>query len=253
MYEEPKIPSPSIPLVDCQRVESLSVIIPAYNEERTIMALLQKVVDVVLINNIRKEIIVVNDCSRDNTAQLVQEFISTHPTQKIVLVNQPKNMGKGAAIRNGIAQVTGDCVVIQDADLEYDPEDYNLLLQTFLNEHLKVVYGSRFLNPANRHSYQRFYWGGRFVSFVANLLFLQHLTDEPTCYKFFDAAFLKSIPLQCNGFEFCPEITAKVAKRGIKIREVAINYYPRSIEEGKKIKWIDGLYAIWTLLKYRII
>ncbi|GHT11057.1 glycosyl transferase [Bacteroidia bacterium] len=240
-------------LIDNQQVKTLSIIIPAYNEQRTIVPLLQKVVDVVLINGVRKEIIVVNDCSRDNTAKLVQDYISTHSNEKIVLINQPQNQGKGAAIRKGIEQVTGDCVVIQDADLEYDPNDYNLLLQTFLNEHLKVVYGSRFLNPANRHSYARFYWGGRFVSFVANLLFGQHLTDEPTCYKFFDAAFLKSIPLQCNGFEFCPEITAKVAKRGIKIREVSINYYPRSIEEGKKIKWTDGLYAIWTLVKYRII
>lgn len=115
----------------------------------------------------------------------------------------------------------------------------------------KVVYGSRFLNRSNKHSYFSFYIGGRFVSFVTNLLYGQHLTDEPTCYKFFDTAFLKSIPLRCEGFEFCPEVTAKVCKRGIKIHEIPIHYYPRSIAEGKKINWKDGLEAIWTLIKYR--
>lgn len=115
----------------------------------------------------------------------------------------------------------------------------------------KVVYGSRFLNRENKHSYFSFYIGGRFVSFVTNLLYGQHLTDEPTCYKFFDTAFLKSIPLQCKGFEFCPEVTAKVCKRGIKIHEIPIHYHPRSIAEGKKINWKDGLKAIWTLIKYR--
>ncbi len=114
-----------------------------------------------------------------------------------------------------------------------------------------MVYGSRFLNPANKHSYLRFYVGGRLVTFVTNLLYRQHLTDEPTCYKFFDTRFLKSIPLTCRGFEFCPEVTAKVCKRGVRIHEVPIHYYPRSIEEGKKINWKDGLQAIWTLIKYR--
>ena len=132
-----------------------------------------------------------------------------------------------------------------------DPEDYNVLLQRAIEHDEKVVYGSRFLNPSNKHSYLRFYIGGRLVTFVTNLLYRQHLTDEPTCYKFFDTRFLKSIPLTCQGFEFCPEVTAKVCKRGIKIHEVPIHYYPRSIAEGKKINWKDGLQAIWTLLKYR--
>jgi glycosyltransferase involved in cell wall biosynthesis len=234
-------------------MRTLSIIIPAYNEEKTIIPLLQKVIDVKLINDIRKEIVIVNDCSQDKTEQLVTGYIHSCAGNNIILVNQEKNQGKGAAIRKGLSTITGDYVIIQDADMEYEPEDYNILLEVFLKENLKVLYGSRFLNPKNRHSYQSFYWGGRLVTWFTNLLYAQHLTDEPTCYKFFETTFLKSIPLQCNGFEFCPEVTAKVAKSGIKIREVAINYYPRSIEEGKKIKWTDGLEALWTLLKYRFV
>ncbi|MDR0757759.1 MAG: glycosyltransferase family 2 protein [Tannerella sp.] len=234
-------------------MKTLSIIIPAYNEEKTIIPLLQKVVNVKLINDMQKEIVIVNDCSRDMTPALINDYIPAHPEANIRLINQEKNQGKGAAIRKGLEKITGDYVIIQDADLECEPEDYNVLLETFLKENLKVLYGSRFLNPQNKHSYYSFYLGGRVVTFFANLLFGQHLTDEPTCYKFFEAAFLKSIPLKCNGFEFCPEVTAKVAKRGIKIREVAIKYYPRSIKEGKKIKWTDGINAIWTLFKYRFI
>jgi glycosyltransferase involved in cell wall biosynthesis len=231
----------------------LSVIIPACNEENTIVSLLQKVVDVQLIHNIQKEIIVINDCSRDATEALVRDFILSHANETIRLINQEKNQGKGAAIRKGLEAVAGDYVIIQDADLEYEPDDYNVLLETLLNEGLKVVYGSRFLNSHNKHSYRSFYWGGRLVTVCTNLLFAQHLTDEPTCYKFFEATFLKSIPLRCMGFEFCPEVTAKTAKRGVKIREVPIHYYPRSIREGKKIRWTDGLYALWALLKYRFV
>lgn len=234
-------------------MKTLSIIIPAYNEEKTIITLLQKVIDVVLIDHIQKEIIIVNDFSADATKKLVSDFIAKHPDEKIVLLNQEKNQGKGAAIRRGLEQASGDYVVIQDADLEYDPEDYNTLLETFLSGNLKVIYGSRFLNKANKHSYQTYYFGGRMVTLLTNILFFQCLTDEPTCYKFFDAAFLKSIPLKCTGFEFCPEVTAKVAKKGIRIKEVPIKYYPRSIEEGKKIKWTDGLEAMWVLLKYRFV
>lgn len=234
-------------------MKTLTIIIPAYNEEKTIRQLLQKVSDVKLINGTGKEIIVVNDCSRDSTEDFVKQYIHAHPDETIVLINQEKNRGKGAAIRKGIEYVTGDYVIIQDADLEYEPEDYNILLQTFLSENLKVLYGSRFLNPQNRHSYRSFYWGGRLVTWFTNVLYIQHLTDEPTCYKLFDAVFLKSLTLRCEGFEFCPEVTAKIAKKGLKIREVAINYYPRSIQEGKKIKWTDGIEALWTLFKYRFI
>jgi glycosyltransferase involved in cell wall biosynthesis len=231
----------------------LSIIIPAYNEEKTIIQLLQKVMNVKLIHNIQKEVVIVDDGSQDATKELVKDYILSHVDENIRLINQEKNRGKGAAIRKGLETISGNYVIIQDADLETDPEDYNVLLETCLNENLKVLYGSRFLNFQNRHSYHSFYLGGKLVTYFANFLFCQHLTDESTCYKFFETAFLKSIPLKCNRFEFCPEVTAKVAKRGIKIREVAIKYYPRLMEEGKKLKWTDGVIAIWTLLKYRFV
>ncbi len=231
---------------------SLSIIIPAYNEEQTIRKLLDKVCAVTLIEGISKEILVIDDGSSDSTNDIVAEYISSLGVKNIRLISQERNQGKGAALRKGIEVATGDFIIIQDADLEYDPEDYNLLLPHLLNGE-KVVYGSRFLRKENKHSYQSFYYGGLLVTFFTNLLFLQKLTDEPTCYKAFETNFLKSIPLKCTGFEFCPEVTAKTAKKGIKIKEVPIHYYPRSIEQGKKIKWTDGLDALWTLLKYRII
>lgn len=231
---------------------SLSIIIPAYNEEQTIRKLLDKVCAVTLIEGISKEILVIDDGSSDSTNDIVAEYISSLGVKNIRLISQERNQGKGTALRKGIEVATGDFIIIQDADLEYDPEDYNLLLPHLLNGE-KVVYGSRFLRKENKHSYQSFYYGGLLVTFFTNLLFLQKLTDEPTCYKAFETNFLKSIPLKCTGFEFCPEVTAKTAKKGIKIKEVPIHYYPRSIEQGKKIKWTDGLDALWTLLKYRII
>jgi glycosyltransferase involved in cell wall biosynthesis len=229
----------------------LSIIIPAYNETATICMLLDRVLNVKLIRNMQKEILIINDGSADNTEEMVTDYIAKHVTERIILVNQPFNQGKGAAIRKGLEKVTGDYVIIQDADLENNPQDYNPLLEHLIGKDLQVVYGSRFLNKINRHSYRSFYIGGRLVSLIANILYGQHLTDEPTCYKLFRTDFVKSIPLQCTGFEFCPEITAKVAKRNIKINEIAIEYYPRSVDEGKKIKWTDGMEAIWTLLKYR--
>jgi glycosyltransferase involved in cell wall biosynthesis len=231
-------------------MKKLSVLIPAYNEEKTIVTLLEKVAKA-SPKGLVKEVIVINDCSRDSTEELVLDYQARNPENLSVYFRQPENLGKGAAIRKGLEFVTGDYVIVQDADLEYDPEDYGMMFDTLKRENLKVIYGSRFLKPQNRHSYQRYYFGGRLVTMVANILFRQQLTDEPTCYKFFDTEFLKSIPLKCTGFEFCPEVTAKVAKRGVRIREVPISYYPRLIEEGKKIKWTDGIEAIWTLLKYR--
>lgn len=229
----------------------LSIIIPVYNEEKTIRDLLGKVIQVQLPAGVDKEIIIVNDCSRDNSDIFIQDYIKAHPDILIKYVLHAVNQGKGMAIRTGIKEVTGDFVIIQDADLEYEPEDYLVLLPYLLSGEFEVIYGSRFLNKQNTHSYQSFYWGGRLVSLVTNILYAQHLTDEPTCYKMFDTKLLKSINLECTGFEFCPEITAKVAKLGYKIKEVPIHYYPRSVEEGKKIKWYDGVEAIWTLLKYR--
>lgn len=229
----------------------LSIIIPSYNEGATICKILEKILQVELPGNTEKEIVVVDDGSRDGTQQAVEEFARSHPRMPVRYVRHEKNRGKGMAIRTGIGYITGDYVIIQDADLEYDPQDYRLLLPHLLSGRHRVVYGSRFLNKRNRHSYQTFYWGGRLVSFVTNLLYGQHLTDEPTCYKMFETSLLKSIELRCTGFEFCPEVTAKVAKLGHRIKEIPINYYPRSVEEGKKIKWTDGLEAINTLVKYR--
>ncbi|MDR2844438.1 MAG: glycosyltransferase family 2 protein [Candidatus Symbiothrix sp.] len=232
-------------------MSTLSILIPAYNEEKTISIILGKIKNTILSECVSKEIIVVDDHSTDSTPEKVKNFISSHPEMCIKYIRLDKNAGKGYALRTAINHSTGDIIIIQDADLEYNPDDYNLLLPYILSGEYQVVYGSRFLYKKNRHSYQRFYWGGQLVSWIANILYSQHLTDEPTCYKMFDATLLKSIPLQCVGFEFCPEITAKVSKLGCKIKEIPIHYYPRSIEEGKKIQWYDGVEAIWTLLRYR--
>ncbi|MDR2810235.1 MAG: glycosyltransferase family 2 protein [Tannerellaceae bacterium] len=231
----------------------LSIIIPVYNEEATLEQLLEKIIRLELINGMGKELIIVNDASTDRSEEIIRQTVARHPNTIVKYARHDVNSGKGRAIRTGIEYVTGDYVVIQDADLEYDPQDFNLLLTYLTIREKKVVYGSRFLDRENKHSYRRFYLGGRLVSLFANLLYGQRLTDEPTCYKMFDTALLKSIPLQCSGFEFCPEVTAKVAKRGYKIVELPIRYYPRSIREGKKIKWHDGVEALWVLIKYKLI
>ncbi len=224
----------------------LSVLIPAYNEIKSIDTLLEKIQAVPLT----KEIIIVDDGSTDGTREHLATFESI-PNVRVVF--HPHNQGKGAAIRTAIQHMTGDIAIIQDADLEYEPQDYLFLVEPIAEGKEKVIYGSRFLKPENRHSYFSFYIGGQVVTLLTNILFNQRLTDEPTCYKVFDANFLRSIPLECTRFEFCPEVTAKVAKQGIRIRELPISYYPRSIAEGKKISWLDGIEAIWVLLKYRIV
>ena len=230
---------------------TFSIIIPAYNEGKTIAELLQRVLDADLGENIEKELIVVNDCSTDATEQIVKQFIAKHPDAPITYLKHEKNYGKGMAVRTGIKAVTGDFVVMQDADLELDPNDFAQMLPFLLSGEYRVVYGSRFLAEENSHTYFSYQLGGKFLSVMTNILYRQHITDEPTCYKMFTAELLKSIPLDCVGFEFCPEVTAKVSRLGHKIKEVPIRYYPRSIEEGKKLRLKDGLKAIATLLKYR--
>lgn len=234
-----------------QTCHTLSIIIPAYNEEKTIAELLQRVLDADLGESIDRELIVVNDCSTDSTGRIVQSFIAAHPQAPITYLVHDRNQGKGMAVRTGIQAVTGDYVVMQDADLELDPNDFARMLPHLLSGQYRVVYGSRFLAEENSHTYFSYQLGGKFLSVMTNLLYDQRITDEPTCYKMFDAGLLKSIPLDCKGFEFCPEVTAKVSRLGYKIKEVPIRYYPRSIEEGKKLRLRDGLKAIGTLLKYR--
>ena len=234
-----------------QTCHTLSIIIPADNEEKTIAELLQRVLDADLGESIDRELIVVNDCSTDSTGRIVQSFIAAHPQAPITYLVHDRNQGKGMAVRTGIQAVTGDYVVMQDADLELDLNDFARMLPHLLSGQYRVVYGSRFLAEENSHTYFSYQLGGKFLSVMTNLLYDQRITDEPTCYKMFDAGLLKSIPLDCKGFEFCPEVTAKVSRLGYKIKEVPIRYYPRSIEEGKKLRLRDGLKAIGTLLKYR--
>lgn len=231
----------------------LSIIVPAYNEGENICLVLEKVLAVNLVYDVQKEIIVVDDGSKDDTYDLAMGYVQAHPGVPVRVMRHAQNAGKGMAIRTALPHTTGDYIIIQDGDLELDPNDISKLLKAMIDNDYPVVYGSRFLNKQNTVLYQRFYWGGRLVSFIANLLYGQHITDEPTCYKLFRAEVLKSIRLNCTGFEFCPEVTAKVAKRGVKIKEVPISYAPRTLEEGKKLRWTDGLEAVFTLLKYRFI
>ncbi len=227
----------------------LSVLIPVYNEAKTVAQIIEQVVSVEL-NGVEKEVIVVNDGSTDDTEEVLRELAGRWP-QLLTVVRHDHNQGKGAAIRTAMEHVTGDLVITQDADLEYNPMDYPQLLAPFADPTTQVVYGSRNLRPNPRSSW-RFYWGGRLLSWIANLLYGASLTDEATGYKIFRTDLLRSLDLESEGFEFCPEVTGKLLRQGIEIHEVPITYRPRSFAEGKKIEWRDGLRAIWTLVKYRL-
>ncbi|MBA2864907.1 glycosyltransferase family 2 protein [Methanococcus maripaludis] len=227
----------------------LSVIIPAYNEEKTVLKTLEEVVAVNL--QIDKEIIVVNDGSTDKTEEIIENSIKKFPESNIKLLSK-KNGGKGSALKEGIRKSTGELIIIQDADLEYDPSDYSKLIQPILEETANVVYGSRIKNKDNGYSHVSFLIGGIGVTLATNVLYGVFLTDEPTCYKVFHSD-LKDILTNAegDGFEWEPEITAKLIRKGHKIKEIPINYYPRTKKEGKKIKWSDGVKAVETLLKWR--
>jgi glycosyltransferase involved in cell wall biosynthesis len=222
----------------------LSVIMPVYNEKNTLIEILNRIEAV----PVKKEIIIVDDGSKDGTRQILRDIKG----QNVKVILHERNQGKGAAIKTGLTEATGDIVIIQDGDLEYDPMDYLKLIPLIQSGEAQVVYGSRTLG-SNERSYHRYYWGGQFVTLVTNILYGLKITDEPTCYKMFKKEVIDRIKLDCTGFEFCPEVTAKVVRLGYTIHEVPISYHPRSFEEGKKIKWRDGLIAIWTLLKCRFL
>jgi len=223
----------------------LSIIVPVFNEENTINEIVRQVENASL--SISKEIIVVDDDSLDETREKLEKL---KKEINFILIKHQRNQGKGAAIRTGISKATGDFILIQDADLEYNPQEYSILLEPLLKGEAEVVYGSRNLGKNKRGSWS-FFWGGKLLTFLANLLYGLSITDEATCYKVFRTDLLKSLDLRCRGFEFCPEVTAKVAKKGIKIHEVPISYNPRSRKEGKKIKWKDGIKATWILIKLK--
>ena len=224
----------------------LSVIVPVYNEINTIREILRRVKEV----SIDKEILIVDDFSTDGT----REYLKSIEGEKGIRVfYHQENMGKGSAIRTAIGEARGDVVIIQDADLEYDPRDYDKLIRPIMEGKASVVYGSRYANPENELPLTRFKIGVLVLTAMANLLYGAGITDEATCYKAFKADVIKRIPLKCKRFEFCPEVTAKVRKRGYRIEEVPISFKFRTAKEGKKIGWRDGVEAVIALLKYRFV
>ena len=233
----------------------LSIVIPAYNEGPTIHFILDKLQRVTLLNDIEKEIIIVNDCSKDNTEEAIKNYMAQNPSLNIQYFKHEVNKGKGAALHTGIQKATGDYLIIQDADLEYDPEEYNLLLKPVLDGFADVVYGSRFMG-GNPHRIS-FFWhtiGNKFLTFTSNMFTNLNLSDMETCYKLFNTKVIQAIPLKENRFGFEPEVTAKISRvPKIRIYEVGISYYGRTYEEGKKIGWKDGVRAIYCILKYGLL
>lgn len=224
-------------------LKTLSIIIPVYNEEKTIAKILSRVAEINL-GPIQKQIIIVDDGSTDKTAEILKKFGSEY-----LILRHPKNQGKGATIKTALSHATGEYTIIQDADLEYDPADWSKLINA-IHKNAAAIYGSRNLGKTGR-GYLPYYLGGRSLTFLTNLLFGSRLTDINTGYKLFRTDFLKSLNLKSNGFEFCEEVTCKILKRGGLIKEVPISYRPRTFKEGKKISFKDGLIGIWTIIKNR--
>jgi glycosyltransferase involved in cell wall biosynthesis len=235
-------------------MKKLSILIPAYNEAATIHLILDRVRVVELIGDFTKEIIIVNDCSKDNTEEAIKEYMSKHAELDIKYFKQEKNQGKGAAIHKAIELASGDYLIVQDADLEYDPREYNILLKPIVEGNADVVYGSRFMG-GNPHRIL-FFWhsiGNKFLTQLSNAFTNLNLTDMETCYKLMDAKIAKSLKLREKRFGFEPELTAKLSRiPKIRIYEVGISYYGRTYEEGKKIGWKDGFRAIYCILKYNL-
>ena len=236
-------------------VPKLSIVIPAYNEARTIHRILDRIVQVELPGDLGKEVIVVNDCSKDDTQQVLEAYREAHPELPMVVIRHEVNQGKGAALHTGIRRATGEYLIVQDADLEYDPREYGLLLRPILEGFADVVYGTRFMGGKPHRIL--FFWhtiGNRLLTFFSNMLTNLNLSDMETCYKLFRREILQRIRIEENRFGFEPEITAKVSRLpDIRIYEVGISYYGRTYAEGKKINWKDGLRAVWCIIKYNLL